>query len=637
MKGSIPARVLPVMIGLIGAAAAAAWVFRIDLGDWRPVRTTGERGAEAPAQGVEPPGPPPWSLRHELFSSDVQPLPGRWPSFRGPRRDAVSRENVPLADAWPAGGPPVLWRVRLGEGHSGAAVLNGRLYVMDYEPPDYLLLRASEITDWRALCGRLAAGGDRAAPSPERRVWELLPPPAREAVLRGAADELGPADRQVLLEALNDVVRDRAFYRADHFPDVRLSSYLRLSTKLDPIAGTRAIALDADEQKVLRINRTLIEQSFGGTVAERWKGDVVRCFALADGRELWRTAYSVRIKIEHGVSRTVPAVTEKHVVTFGPRCHAACFDAETGRPLWRRTYQTEAGQPEPQPRPYVDLVREYGAQVPSWNAAQCPLIDTDAAGREVALFAPGGEALFVAIDCATGKVVWQTPTPPGWTRTMTHSSISPMTLEGRKTYVYAFREGAVAVAAEDGAIVWSTTEWANSVIAPSPLPLPGDRVLFTAGYGGGTVMIQLARRDGEVAATRLWAKREAEFGSYQQTPIVHEGLVYAVIAKVGPHREELACMDLEGNVLWHSGGGYRFGWGPFILADGRMYLLSEEGVLTMARVSRGGFRPLARARVLQGGGKAWAPIALAGGRMIFRDETEMVCLDVSAVGAGAAP
>ncbi len=54
---------------------------------------------------------------------------------------------------------------------------------------------------------------------------------------------------------------------------------------------------------------------------ERRERDVLHCYALTDGTELWRRGYNVKIKRNHGMSRTIPAVNEKYVVTIGPRCH----------------------------------------------------------------------------------------------------------------------------------------------------------------------------------------------------------------------------------------------------------------------------------------------------------------------------
>ena len=55
-----------------------------------------------------------------------------WPQFRGPSRDATSKE-VGLLRTWPAGGPKVLWSVPLGQGYAGAAIVGGRLYHNDYD------------------------------------------------------------------------------------------------------------------------------------------------------------------------------------------------------------------------------------------------------------------------------------------------------------------------------------------------------------------------------------------------------------------------------------------------------------------------------------------------------------------------
>ena len=54
---------------------------------------------------------------------------------------------------------------------------------------------------------------------------------------------------------------------------------------------------------------------------EKKRADALRCFSLADGREIWRRSYGLPAKRNHGLSRTIPAVTEECIVTIGPRCH----------------------------------------------------------------------------------------------------------------------------------------------------------------------------------------------------------------------------------------------------------------------------------------------------------------------------
>jgi outer membrane protein assembly factor BamB len=49
-----------------------------------------------------------------------------WPQYFGAARDGVYR-GTPIADAWPAGGPKVLWKKPVGEGFSGPVVSAGKL------------------------------------------------------------------------------------------------------------------------------------------------------------------------------------------------------------------------------------------------------------------------------------------------------------------------------------------------------------------------------------------------------------------------------------------------------------------------------------------------------------------------------
>ena len=52
-----------------------------------------------------------------------------WPQWRGPRQDGISLESGLLSE-WPEGGPPELWRVKLGNGYSPTAVVDNRAYTM---------------------------------------------------------------------------------------------------------------------------------------------------------------------------------------------------------------------------------------------------------------------------------------------------------------------------------------------------------------------------------------------------------------------------------------------------------------------------------------------------------------------------
>ncbi|MGE3776387.1 MAG: PQQ-binding-like beta-propeller repeat protein, partial [Pirellulaceae bacterium] len=54
-----------------------------------------------------------------------------WPQWMGPQRDSEWRETG-IVTRFPAGGPPVLWRVPVSGGYAGPAVADGRVFVTDY-------------------------------------------------------------------------------------------------------------------------------------------------------------------------------------------------------------------------------------------------------------------------------------------------------------------------------------------------------------------------------------------------------------------------------------------------------------------------------------------------------------------------
>lgn len=51
---------------------------------------------------------------------------GEWPQILGPSRTGVAAADKQLAEAWPAGGPPVVWKRDVGSGYAGVAIAAGQ-------------------------------------------------------------------------------------------------------------------------------------------------------------------------------------------------------------------------------------------------------------------------------------------------------------------------------------------------------------------------------------------------------------------------------------------------------------------------------------------------------------------------------
>jgi outer membrane protein assembly factor BamB len=66
-----------------------------------------------------------------LILLSISAVGGDWPQFRGPDRNNISQETK-LFRSWPANGPKVLWKTSVCEGYAGAAIRDGRIFLIDY-------------------------------------------------------------------------------------------------------------------------------------------------------------------------------------------------------------------------------------------------------------------------------------------------------------------------------------------------------------------------------------------------------------------------------------------------------------------------------------------------------------------------
>ena len=457
--------VLPVLIGVAGVGAIVVWVSA------RPTVPLEARlpGLDRPAGVAAPESEGPVQGTLATFAGTPDKLTTPWPQFRGPKGDNIVRDQIKLARKWPSGGPRKLWQIELGEGYAGAAVWNGRVYVVDYD-------------------------------------------------------------------------RDAS-------------------------------------------------------------ADAIRCFSLADGKEIWRFSYPVVVKRNHGMSRTVPAITDKYLVAMGPKLHVSCLDPATGKSFWQ-----------------MDLKQKFRSTVPQWYTGQCPIIENDRV-----ILAPGDDALVAAVDCKSGQVLWKSANPSGWK--MTHASLAPMEFGGRRMYVYCASGGVAGVDANDGHLLWQTTDWKITMATvPSPVVLPGGRIFFCGGYNSGSLLLELKREGERLAPVTVARFKPAVFSSTQHTPILYENHLYGVREK----DREFVCLSLAGKPVWSSGSEHRFdkGMGPYLLADKMFYVLDDSGKLTLLEATPTAYKQLAEAQILDGA-DAWAPMALVGGRLLLRDMTRMVCIDVA--------
>ena len=74
------------------------------------------------------------TLAYGLMGAAASLPAADWPTFRGPDRSGVSREDD-LLQEWPDGGPPLAWMATgAGRGYASAAIADGRVYTLGDGP-----------------------------------------------------------------------------------------------------------------------------------------------------------------------------------------------------------------------------------------------------------------------------------------------------------------------------------------------------------------------------------------------------------------------------------------------------------------------------------------------------------------------
>jgi len=338
------------------------------------------------------------------------------------------------------------------------------------------------------------------------------------------------------------------------------------------------------------------------------KAHLVRAISLATGKDLWQWSTPVDVRPNHGISRTVPTVAAKLVFSLDPKCRFYVLDAKTGKLVWQK-----------------NLVQEYKATIPGWYAGQNPLLDGDRV-----ILATGGDAIAVAFDQATGKEIWRSPNPAG--DVMSHASLMPATIGGVKQYLYLTMNKVVGIAAADGALLWSIPFAAKMAACPSPLSIGDGRVFITSGYEAGSMMIKVEKGAAGFTATKLYDLTASQFNSEVHTPILYKNLLFAVGSKT---RGRFTALGLDGKVVWQSpvvsgdaAASRTFELGAFLLADGMFFALDgKTGMLRLIEASTAQYRELASAQILSGE-EVWGPMALSNGKLVIRDMSQMICLQV---------
>lgn len=319
--------------------------------------------------------------------------------------------------------------------------------------------------------------------------------------------------------------------------------------------------------------------------------EIVTAHDVDTGREIWRDAYPAPYRVNqaaaaHGPGpKSSPAWAQGRLYTFGISGILTCYDATSGKVIWRK-------QPSP--------------EQPIYGVATSPIV----VDGVVWAFVGGTEkGALIGLDAISGVVRGQ------WTGgAPAYASPVVATLAGTKQLVTQSRTHVVGVGL-DGKLLWQISlESPYDQNSVTPIVV-GDLVVFSA-LSNPTTAVRIGRSGAAFTPQEVW--KNADVSMYMSSAVVAGD---ALVGLGQRNRGQFFAIDWKtGRTLWTTRGRETDN-AALIRVPGYTLIQTTEGELIVARDSATAFDVVKRYDVADS--STWAHPALAGNRLLVRDANSL--------------
>ncbi|MGH9632388.1 MAG: PQQ-binding-like beta-propeller repeat protein [Bryobacteraceae bacterium] len=337
------------------------------------------------------------------------------------------------------------------------------------------------------------------------------------------------------------------------------------------------------------------------TIEQRRDQEVVAAYDIATGREVWINSWKASFSESMGGDgpRATPTWHDGRIYALGAEGELRCIDADTGKTVWSK-----------------NILTDNQAQNLQWGMAAAPLIVDD---KVIVL--PGGTSgkSVAAYNKQTGEPVWRALNDK-----QAYTSPMLVNLAGKRQVLVVSAERAMGLTPEKGEVLWEYP-WVTDfgINSAQPIIVGENRFFISAGYGHGAALIEVIPRGEGFGVKEIWSNNRMK--NKFTSSVLHEGHVYGLDESI------LACVNAEtGELKWKGG---RYGFGQVVLAGGHLIVVTEDGDLVLVKADPERHQELARFSAIEG--KTWNHPAIAAGRLLVRNTTEMACFRIApAAGSG---
>jgi outer membrane protein assembly factor BamB len=371
-----------------------------------------------------------------------------------------------------------------------------------------------------------------------------------------------------------------------------------------------------------------IAGNYAVTQEQRGENELVTCYRLQTGEPVWTHSDATRFDPADAIGglgdvgpRATPTIDGDRVYTQGGTGVVNCLDARTGRVVWSH-----------------DTPAEFGATVTVWGKSGSPLVVDDmilvsvgapsgsweaSASGSAAEKSAGPKAYnssLVAFDMGTGAVRWS-----AGSRQASYASPVVATLAGERQIIVVNESWVTAHRVSDGKILWEhpwSSETDTNASCAQPVPLDGDRLFLSKGYGTGCSLLAIKKdAAGTFSVSPLW---DSPIKNVMKTKmcnvVVRDGFIYGLDDVL------LECIELEtGAVKWKKRRRPEFGHGQIMLIGNTILVLSETGELALVEANPQEYRELAHIQALDDANVTWNNPAFAPPYLLVRNAREAAC------------
>jgi outer membrane protein assembly factor BamB len=327
--------------------------------------------------------------------------------------------------------------------------------------------------------------------------------------------------------------------------------------------------------------------------------EVVAAYDLDTGKVLWQDSYAVEYSMNpaahgHGKGpKSTPAFNNGKLYTLGITGILSCYDAERGKPLWRK-----------------DSSALFNANSPLYGTSASPIVDR---GLVIAYMGGNDSGALVAFDAVSGAEKWRwNGDGPGYA--------SPIVVDiaSRRQIVTQSQKNIIGIGADDGSLLWKIpfeTEYVQNIVTPI---VYRDLLIFS-GYNKGVFAIKAELRDGKWITRSAWQNKEVSM--YMNSPVISGNYLFGMSHR---NKGQFFCLDANtGRTLW-TGDPRQGENSAMVISSGLIFSLTNDANLIVTSATDKAATPVKQYSIADS--PTWAHPAIVGKNILIKDENALAML-----------